>query len=194
MSAATAVVWVLVAALVSAAGAVNRTSLLNTTPANSTMHVVAAERTPQVGGWTPPMRGGAALVKPVESEKVMASTKDHARRDSIDSHAKQQRQPTSGLTSTVGVSVTRGSEDDRGGHSTDTDTMTTTTTAPGGHGEARVSLKGMSSEGVVVLAIMCLVLTMVRAHMCLSMHTHTKIQSVSHRALVHWASTVPPSD
>ena len=172
MSAATAVVWVLVAALVPATGAVNLTSLLNTT-ANSTMDVVAPEHTPQVGGWTPPMRGGAAPVKPVESEKMMASTKDHARRGSVTSHAEQQRQPTSGLTSTstVGVSVTRGSEDDGGGHSTDTDTMTTTTAAPGGHGEARVSLKGMSSEGVVVLAIMCLMLTMVRAHMCLSLHT-----------------------
>jgi hypothetical protein len=173
MSAATAVVWVLVAALVSAAGAVNSTSLLNTT-ANSTMDVVAAEHAPQVGGWTPPMRGGAAPVKPVESEKVMASTKDHARRGSVTSHAEQQRQPTSGPTSAVGVSVTRGSEDDGGGHSTDTDTMTTTTTAPDGHGEARVSLKGMSSEGVVVLAIMCLVLTMVRAHMYLSLYTHTQ--------------------
>jgi hypothetical protein len=174
MSAATAVVWVLVAALVSATGAVNRsTSLLNTT-ANSTMDVVAAEHAPQVGGWTPPMRGGAAAVMPVESEKAMASTKDHARRGSATSHAEQQRQPTSGptSTSTAGLSVTRGSEDDGGGHSADTDTMTTTTTAPGGHGEARVSLTGMSSEGVVVLAIMCLMLTMVRAHMCLLLHTH----------------------
>ena len=151
VAAATVLLVALLPVVAATTVAVNRTpdsggdETATGTPFDTTM-AAATAHTPRAGGRTQPMRGGAALVKPLGSDKM--SSKGHV----IDVEHKPMR--------TTPAVQQRGDAGEAKADHADVH-ITTTTTAPGGHDKANTDTKGLSTEAVATLAMVCLLLTMV---------------------------------